>query len=202
MRVATGALPGHRWRMDRKAAAEAILKRTGAIQAGHFVLRSGLHSGFYVQCARLGEDLAGMAEVVALQLSDLQGVACDTVLAPAMGALVYGQEVARQLGKRFLFAEKVNDRLVLRRGFTFRPGERVLVAEDVVTRGGRVQECLDLIRAAGGEPVGVTLIADRSQGTVRFDVPMKALLEISFPTYPADQLPPELAAIPVTKPGS
>jgi hypothetical protein len=111
-------------------------------------------------------------------------------------------ELARQLGVRFVFAEKENDRLVIRRGFTFSPGERVLVAEDVVTRGGRAQECLDLLAAAGATPVAVAALVDRSSGQTRFQVPFLSLLSLSFPTYPADQLPPELASLPATKPGS
>jgi orotate phosphoribosyltransferase len=125
-----------------------------------------------------------------------------TVLAPAMGGLVIGQEVARQAKARYIFAEKVNDRLELRRGFTLAPDEGVLVVEDVVTRGGRVQECLEIVRQAGGRTAGVAMLVDRSAGVARFEVPSLSLLELSFPTYPADQVPAALAALPVTKPGS
>ena len=113
-----------------------------------------------------------------------------------------GQEVARQTNKRFIFAEKVDDRLAIRRGFKFSPGEKLLVVEDVITRGGRVQEALDLIEQGGGTAVAVSLLVDRSEGKAQFRVPAIPLLEMSFPTYPADDLPAELAAIPVTKPGS
>jgi orotate phosphoribosyltransferase len=119
-----------------------------------------------------------------------------------MGGLVIGQEVARQARARYLFAEKENNALVLRRGFRFTPGESVLVVEDVVTRGGRVLECLDIIRKAGGVPVGVAMLVDRSAGVAKFDVPVFSLLEMSFPTYPPDQLPAWLARLPVEKPGS
>jgi orotate phosphoribosyltransferase len=131
-----------------------------------------------------------------------QGLKFQTVLAPAMGGLVIGQEVARQAKVRYLFAEKENNALVLRRGFKFAPNESVLVVEDVVTRGGRVVECLDIIRQAGAKPVGVAMLVDRSAGSARFDVPAVSLLELSFPTYPADALPEALAKIPVEKPGS
>lgn len=188
--------------MNGQEEARRLLEEARALQTGHFVLRSGLHSSTYIQCARLGEDLVRVSRLTELLLESYQGPDFETVLAPAMGALVLGQEVARQSRKRFLFAEKEEDRLVLRRGFVLRPGEKVLVVEDVITRGGRVQECLDLIRAAGGEPVGIVVIADRSEGQASFDVPLTALLRLSIPTYPADALPPELAAIPVTKPGS
>jgi orotate phosphoribosyltransferase len=179
-----------------------IFTRTRALLRGHFVLRSGLHSGHYFQCARVCEDLGAVTRLAGLLLTKLGGVKFTTVLAPAMGGLVIGQEVARQAGARFVFAEKENNALVLRRGFTFAPGERVLVVEDVVTRGGRVVESLAIVRAAGGLPVAVAMLVDRSSGTTRFDVPAVSLLELSFPTYPADQVPPELAAIPVEKPGS
>jgi orotate phosphoribosyltransferase len=126
----------------------------------------------------------------------------STVLAPAMGGLVIGQEVARRAKARFIFCEKENNVLVLRRGFTLAPGEPVLVVEDVVTRGGRVVECLDIVRKAGGAAAGVAMLVDRSGGAVRFDVPSLSLLELSFPTYPADKVPDDLARLPVEKPGS
>jgi orotate phosphoribosyltransferase len=116
--------------------------------------------------------------------------------------LVVGQELARQAGVRYLFAEKENNLLVMRRGFKLTPGERVLIVEDVVTRGGRVLECIEIIRQAGGVPVAVAMLVDRSAGTARFEIPAVSLLELSFPTYGADAVPEWLAAIPVEKPGS
>ncbi len=130
------------------------------------------------------------------------GVKFDTVLAPAMGGLVIGQEVARQARVRYIFAEKENNILVLRRGFTLAPGEKVLVVEDVVTRGGRVLESLEIVKGAGGTPVAVAMLVDRSAGAARFEVPAVSLLELSFPTYAADQVPPALAQLPIEKPGS
>ncbi len=179
-----------------------IFTRTQALLQGHFVLRSGLHSGHFFQCAKVCQDMAAVTRLTELLLPKLAGIAFDTVLAPAMGGLVIGQEVARQARARYIFAEKVNDVLAIRRGFTFQPGERVLIVEDVITRGGRVVECLNLIRKAGGIPVGLGVLVDRSEGHAQFDVPAVSLLQLSFPTYPADQIPPELAAIPATKPGS
>src|SRR5690606_16982796 len=128
--------------------------------------------------------------------------AFTTVLAPAMGGLVIGQEIARQAKARYIFAEKEEDKLVMRRGFSLAAGERVLIAEDVVTRGGRVLECLDIVKKAGATPVAVAMLVDRSAGSARFDVPAVSLLELSFPNYPADELPEWLAGIPVQKPGS
>lgn len=179
-----------------------IFTDTKALLRGHFVLRSGLHSGHFFQCARVCQNMAAVTRLTELLLPKLAGLEFDTVLAPAMGGLVIGQEVARQTNKRYIFAEKVNDTLAIRRGFTFASGERVLVVEDVVTRGGRVNEAIALVKAGGGIPVGVAMLVDRSAGQSRFEVPAISLLELSFPTYPADQLPPELAAIPAEKPGS
>lgn len=179
-----------------------ILTRTKALLQGHFVLRSGLHSAHYFQCAQVCQHMDAVERLAELLLSKLRGLDFQTVLAPAMGGLVIGQEVARQAGARYVFAEKEDNVLVLRRGFTFAPGERVLVVEDVVTRGGRVLECLELLRQAGAAPAGVAMLVDRSAGATKFGVPAFSLLELSFPTYPAGQLPDWLAKLPVEKPGS
>ncbi len=181
-----------------------IFTRTRALLTGHFVLRSGLHSGHYFQCAQVCQHMDAVERLAELLLAKVrgQGLRFDTVLAPAMGGLVIGQELARQAKVRYIFAEKENNVLVLRRGFTFAPGERVLVMEDVVTRGGRVIECLDLIRKGGGTTTGIAMLVDRSAGGALFEVPAVNLLELSFPTYPADAVPETLAKIPVQKPGS
>ena len=181
-----------------------IFKRTRALLQGHFVLRSGLHSGHYFQCAQVCQHMDAVERLAELLLAAVRarGIKFTTVLAPAMGGLVIGQEVARQAKARYIFAEKENNVLVLRRGFTLAPGETVLVVEDVVTRGGRVLECLELIRQAGGKSAGVAMLVDRSAGVTRFDVPAVSLLELSFPTYAADAVPAELAKLPVEKPGS
>ena len=179
-----------------------IFTTTKALLRGHFVLRSGLHSGHFFQCAKVCQDMAAVTRLTELLLPKLAGIEFATVLAPAMGGLVIGQEVARQSRSRYIFAEKVNDVLAIRRGFTFAPGERVLVVEDVVTRGGRANEAINLVKTGGGVPVAVAMLVDRSAGESRFEIPAISLLELSFPTYPADELPPELEAIPVEKPGS
>jgi orotate phosphoribosyltransferase len=181
-----------------------IFKRTRALLTGHFVLRSGLHSGHYFQCAQVCQDMGAVERLSELLLAKVraQGWEFSTVLAPAMGGLVIGQEVARRAKARYIFCEKENNVLVLRRGFKFAPGERVLVVEDVVTRGGRVLECLDIVRNGGGVAAGIAMLVDRSAGSARFDVPSLSLLELSFPTYPADAVPEALAKIPIEKPGS
>lgn len=181
-----------------------IFSRTGALLKGHFVLRSGLHSDHYFQCAQVCQRMDAVERLAELLLRKLgeQGLKYSTVLAPAMGGLVIGQEVARQSKARYIFAEKENNVLVLRRGFTLSPGEPVLIVEDVVTRGGRVIESLDIVRNAGGRSVGVAMLVDRSGGAARFAVPAISLLELSFPTYSAEAVPEWLAKIPVQKPGS
>lgn len=180
-----------------------IFKRTGALLEGHFILRSGLRSGHFFQCARVCEHLdqvTRLAELLIARLPDMTEV--KTVVSPAMGGLVIGQEVARQLGKRFVFAEKVDDRLALRRNFHIKSGERVLLVEDVITRGGRVKETLDLIDSRGGVVEAIAVLVDRSEGKVKFPAPLVSLLEMNFPTYEPDKVPPELRNIPALKPGS
>jgi len=180
----------------------SIFKRTSALLEGHFVLRSGLHSGHYFQCAQVCQHMDAVTRLSEMLVAKIPPLAFTTVLAPAMGGLVLGQEVARQTRSRYIFVEKEDNVLVMRRGFVIQRGERILIVEDVVTRGGRVLECLEIVRRAGGVPVGIAMLVDRSAGAARFDVPAISLLDLSFPTYPADQLPPRLAALPVEKPGS
>jgi orotate phosphoribosyltransferase len=119
-----------------------------------------------------------------------------------MGGLVIGQEIARQLRLRFIFAEKEEARLVLRRGFRIEPGEKLLIVEDVITKGGRVQETLDIVRSHRGIPVGVAIMVDRSNNAIDLGVPVFSLLKLNVETFAPDQLPPDLAKIPAIKPGS
>ena len=179
-----------------------IFEKTGALLKGHFVLRSGLHSAHFFQCARVCEHLDQVGKLAEMLLSKLPDRDFTTVLSPAMGGLVIGQEVARQAGARFIFAEKVNDTLALRRNFRISHGEKILVVEDVITRGGRVNESIEIIHGRGGVVSGVAVLVDRSEGKADFGVPMTSLLEMSFPTYKPDQVPAELRAIPAIKPGS
>jgi orotate phosphoribosyltransferase len=179
-----------------------IFTRTGALLRGHFVLRSGLHSGHFFQCAQVCQHMAEVERLGELLAARVAGLEFSTVLAPAMGGLVIGQEVARRTGARYIFAEKQDNVLVMRRGFKIAPGERVLIVEDVVTRGGRVRECLEIIKATGGVTAGVAMLVDRGVDRPDFGVPTISLLALQFPTYPADALPPELSALPASKPGS
>lgn len=179
-----------------------IFKDSGALLEGHFILRSGLRSGHFFQCAAVGQYMDKITRLAELLIHKLQPIDCDTVLAPAMGGLVIGQEVARQLGKRFIFAEKKDDKLVLRRGFKIAKDEKILLIEDVITRGGRVQEALDIVATHKGIVSKIGILVDRSHGQVSFSVPHVALLNMSFPTYEAHNLPQEVAQIPPIKPGS
>ncbi len=179
-----------------------IFEESKALLRGHFILRSGLRSTHFFQCARVCEFIDKVERLAELMLEKLDGIEFSTVLSPAMGGLVFGQEVARQAKARYIFAEKQNDKLVLRRGFKLEPGEKVLIVEDVITRGGRAQEAINIARELGGDVTGLALLADRSAGNVHFDLPVISLAEFNFPTYDPDNLPPELEAIPPIKPGS
>lgn len=180
-----------------------IFRQSGALLDGHFILRSGLHSPQFFQCAQVGQYMHFITRLAELLLQKIGDLPFDSVLAPAMGGLVIGQEVARQANKRYIFAEKVDGRLELRRNFKIAPGERVLVVEDVITRGGRVDECLTIVRDRGATPAGVAVLVDRSGGAANFgDVPLFPLLEMTVPVYEPDSIPPELAKLPAVKPGS
>ena len=179
-----------------------LFRQTGALLEGHFVLRSGLHSRQFFQCALALQQMPVVEKLGAALARHARSLGAVTVVAPAMGGLVIGQEVARQLGLRFIFAEKEQGKLVLRRGFKISADEKILVVEDVVTKGGRVQETIDIVRAQGGRIVGVAVIVDRSSGAVNFGVPLFSLLALSVETFAADKLPADLAATPAIKPGS
>ncbi len=179
-----------------------IFKRTKALLEGHFILRSGLRSEYFFQCAQVCQYIGEVSRLIELLKPKLESVEFDTVLAPAMGGLVVGQEVARQFNKRYIFVEKVDDKLELRRGFKIAEGERVLIVEDVVTRGGRVNEAVEIVKQNGGVVAGIGVLVDRSQGNVSFEAPLHSLLELGFPTYDPDNLPEHLKNIPAIKPGS
>lgn len=181
----------------------ALFRQTGALLDGHFVLRSGLHSRQFFQCALLLQHTGIAADVCGRLADKLRGVECDAVISPALGGIVVGQEMGRALGKRHIFAEKDAGGLVLRRGFQIAADERFIVAEDVVTRGGRVQETIDIVRAHGGVVAAVGVIVDRSGGNrPDFGCPFVSLVEMNVETFEADKLPADLASSPAVKPGS
>ncbi len=179
-----------------------VFKETGALLEGHFVLRSGLHSRQYFQCALALQDMPTVEQLGGELAAKVRGLGAVTVVSPAMGGLVLGQEVARQLRVRFIFVEKEDGKLALRRGFKIARGEKILVVEDVVTKGGRVQETIDIVRANGGTVVGIAMAVDRSGGSVKFEAPAFSLLKMNVETFDPAKLPPDLAAMAVVKPGS
>ena len=181
----------------------ALFRKTNALLDGHFILRSGLHSRQYFQCAILLQHTDIAARVCGQLADKLRKFDCDAVISPALGGIIVGQEVGRSLGKRHIFAEKEDGKLVLRRGFQISPSEKFIVVEDVVTRGGRVQETIDIVRSHKGIVSAVGVIVDRSGETKPdFGCPFVSLIEMAVETFPADNLPPDLAEIPAVKPGS
>lgn len=173
-----------------------------ALLEGHFLLRSGLHSNRFFQAALLFRfpDIAEkLCQTLASRMSSL---GAETVISPAVGGILVGQELARALKIKAIFADKENDMLVLKRGFTIKPGEKIIVAEDVVTKGGRVQQTIDLVRKHGGIPVAVGVITDRSGGEAQFGIPLHSLIKLDLPTYQPDSCPLCKAEIPLVKPGS
>ncbi len=181
----------------------ALFRETNALLDGHFVLRSGLHSRQFFQCAMLLQHTGAAAQVCGALAEKLRGYGAQSVISPALGGVIVGHEVARHLGLRHIFAEKEEGRLVLRRGFTIAPGERFVVVEDVVTRGGRVQETVDIVRAHGGEVAAIGTVVDRSGGNrPDYGCPFVGLVELNVETFAPDALPPDLAGTPASKPGS
>ena len=181
----------------------ALFRKTSALLDGHFVLRSGLHSRQYFQCALLLQHTEIAAEVCGWLAGKLRKYDCDTVISPALGGIIVGQEIGRSLRKRHIFLEKEEGQLALRRGFQISPNERFIVVEDVVTRGGRVQETIDIVRSRGGIVIAVGVIVDRSGETKpNFGCPFVSLIRMDVETFAADKLPPDLAKFPAVKPGS
>ncbi len=180
----------------------AILKESGALLDGHFQLRSGKHSNQFFQAALLLQ-YPDKAEAVCRYLAGFFNAGdIDTVISPAVGGLIVGQEMGRALGRRAIFADKEDGQLLLKRGFVLRPGERVLVAEDVITEGGRVQQTIDLVRSLGGTVAGVAVLVDRSGGKAKFDVPHRSALKLSLPTWEPAECPMCKEHISIDRPGS
>ena len=179
-------------------AAEALLE-------GHFILSSGLRSPRYLQCARILMNparAARLADEAARRLpADIRN-AIDVVVSPAMGGIIIGHEMGRALSKDALFLERPDGVFGLRRGFRLEPGQKVLMVEDVVTTGLSSREAIEAVKREGGEVIAEASLVDRSNGSVDLGVPFFPLIRLDVPTYDADNLPPDLAAIPAVKPGS
>lgn len=179
-----------------------IFEKTSALLNGHFLLTSGRHSNQYFQCAKVlqyPEHTTKVCEIIANHFKDFK---IDTVISPAIGGIVVGQEIARQLNTKFIFVERADKDLVLRRGFEISEGENILICEDVVTTGGSVFEVIDIVKQNKGNLVGVGIIVDRSNGTVDFGVPQKSTLQMEVISYDADECPLCKEGTPAVKPGS
>jgi len=182
----------------------AILKDVGALREGHFRLASGRHSAHYVQVAQLSQYPAQLHPLLESARPALEALGeIDTVFYPAIGALPVGQQLGLALEKRAVFAERnAENQMELRRGFELHAGEKLLMAEDVVTTGGTLKEIRKLAEAAGADILGVFCVINRSGSGVWEGLPLISLIDLQFPTYAPDELPPELAAVPVHRPGS
>jgi orotate phosphoribosyltransferase len=183
----------------------AEFRASQALLEGHFLLSSGRHSANYLQCARvLMEPMrAGrLASALAAKLPRELRKAITKVVSPAMGGVIIGHEMGRALGVEAMFVERPTGTFELRRGFALEAGDQVLMVEDVVTTGLSSREAIIAIEAAGGKVIAAAALVDRSAGSVDLGVPFTALIALNFPTYAPDEVPPALAAVPVTKPGS
>ncbi len=179
-----------------------IFKNTGAMLEGHFLLTSGRHSNIYFQCAKVLQYPEYTEKVCSIIADHFKSYEIDTVIAPAIGGIVVGQEVSRQLNKRSIFAEREDKNLTLRRGFTLRKGEKVLVCEDVVTTGGSVFEVIDIVKEHGAEVVGVGFIVDRSNGKINFRYPQISAMKMNVVSYTPEECSLCKQGLPAVKPGS
>lgn len=179
-----------------------IFKETEALLDGHFLLTSGRHSNQYFQCAKVLQHTKYATQICKIIADYFRGYEIDTIISPAIGGIVVGQEVARQLGKKFIFAEREDKNLILRRGFEIKENEKVLICEDVVTTGGSVFEVIDIVKNNGAELVGVGMIVDRSNGKVDFKVPQTSTLQMEVVSYAPDECPLCKEGTQAIKPGS
>ena len=183
----------------------AEFRAADALLEGHFILSSGLRSPRYLQCARVLMDPARaerLARALAAKLPPDVRAAIEVVVSPAMGGVIVGHEMGRALGRPAMFLERPQGVFELRRGFRLDPGTKVLMVEDVVTTGLSSREAIESVIETGAEVVAEAALVDRSSGKADLGVPFYPLIRIDVPTYEADSLPPDLAAIPPTKPGS
>ena len=185
-----------------EAEVRQLFVETGAILEGHFLLTSGLHSPMYVEKFQVLQYPQHTAALCAALAERYKSENIELVVGPVTGGVLLAHEVGKNLGTRAIFTERENGKMALRRGFVIEPGQRVLIVEDIVTTGGSVVEVLDVVRAHGGVPVGVGMLVDRSGGKVDFGIPHQALLNLTVPTYTAEECPMCKAGTPITKRGS
>jgi len=179
-----------------------VFKSTGALLEGHFKLTSGLHSNTYFQCAKVLQYPEHLTEICRRIVSNFSGIGIDTVISPAVGGIVVGTEVGRQLGVRTIFSERKEGEMTLRRGFSLSGDEHVLIVEDVITTGGSVAEVIELTRATGAKVAGVGSVVDRSNGTVKLADRQFSLLTLDVRNYDPENCPLCKAGIPIEAPGS
>lgn len=183
----------------------AEFQAAGALLEGHFILSSGLRSSRYLQCARVlmnPKRASRLADALAASIPPKIRESIEVVVSPAMGGVIIGHEMGRSLNVDALFVERPDGVFQLRRGFELQPGAKVLMVEDVVTTGLSSREAMNAVREAGGDIIAEAALVDRSNGAADLGVPFFPLIRLSVPSYKADALPPELAAIPPVKPGS
>jgi len=179
-----------------------IFHQTDALLNGHFLLTSGRHSEVYFQCAKVLQYPEYAEELCSIIADEFCDKEISAVIAPAMGGIIVGYEVAKQLNKKFIFAEREDNKLTLRRGFTINPGDRLLVCEDVVTTGGSVFEVMEIVKSLGAEVVGVGFIVDRSNGSVNFGVPQLSTMRLDATSYLPEDCPQCKSGAELVKPGS
>ena len=179
-----------------------ILQKTGALLEGHFILTSGRHSPTYFQCAKVLQYPEYLQKFSNEIVNHFQDIDIDIVITPAVGGIVLGTEIGRQLNKQTIFAEREQGVMTLRRGFEITPESNVLVIEDVITTGGSVNEIIELVRDSGAKVVGVGVLVDRSGGKVKLHEKQFCVTELEAVSYGDDEIPDDLANIPVLKPGS
>ena len=185
-----------------EAEVKELLVKHGALLEGHFLLTSGLHSGQYVEKFQVLQYPKATEELCAGFAKKFHGEKIDVVIGPVTGGIVLAHETAKHFGTRAIFAERDNGQMTIKRGFEIKPGERVLVVEDVVTTGGSVKEVIDVVRGMGGIIAGVAILVDRSGGTVDFGAPSKALLTLQIKNYTPDECPLCKQGVPLVKRGS
>ena len=179
-----------------------IFKTTNALLEGHFVLTSGRHSSTYFQCAKVLQYPEYLTSFGSLIAKKFIGQNPDLVISPAIGGIILGSEVGRQLGVRTIFSERKEKEMVLRRGFEIKPGEKVLIVEDVITTGGSVKEVIKIVENAGGNIIGVGVLVDRSNGTISLHNNQYAVASLEVDSFEEAKLPKELSLLPIQKPGS
>lgn len=179
-----------------------MLKEAGVLLEGHFLLTSGRHSDKYMQCAKIFQDAKYSVPLCAELVEKYKNDGIEVVIGPAIGAIQMAYEVGKQLGVKNIFAERVDGKMTLRRGFTIEKGQKVLVVEDVVTTGGSVREVVELVKENGGIVAGIGSIVDRTGGKIDFGVPYKSAFSMDITSYEADECPICNSGLPLVKPGS